>query len=959
MVKYLEDLLFFKTKDTQSAILYAQWNYDKKIAPDALNSIFNLFPHYSLHDESHSITIINNIVRVIGKENIAKLSAIDIWLILEAAYWHDIGMAVLGRKLDETINEKEFIQFFRELIQDTKHSLNEFAIKFEIVNNQIRLKDTLFSLEQNDGMKFILAEFFRRKHSDRSKEIINDPLYELKLASPRGVIPDRINKILSNICSCHTKDFADVMNLSFCEVGIDTENAHPRFVACLLRIGDLLDLDNNRFSEVMLRTLTKLPKDTLIHKEKHLSIESFRVDNDMIEITASCKDYDVASAAQHWFDFLDTEISNQMKNWNKIVPFKDLGFLPTIGDLRVNLLTYEAIDGKNKPQFSVDTEKALDLLIGSGLYDGVHKCMREILQNAVDATLIRIWLEYGCQKGKNFLSPKNNDFTGIVDQYPITVNIMEKEVEGELKNWTIEIIDTGTGISTTDLKFLMNTGSSSKNRERVNIIEDMPIWMRPSGTFGIGFQSIFMLTDLVTIETKSFSDEEFQIIKLYSPISKNNGGILVQKKKTTHAQKPGTKLLFNHKTKAIPDHYSYTGEYARDIVNNFDPFFSKSMDIEIGNIVTEIIKFNEKSYFPIKLNLNNQPLILNSAQKQFAFFEPENVMEFNIKCPSKNEGNHFITYYKNQEITNRFNFQFLSFEINIHNEKASNVLTLNRKEMKLEYEDQFDKEFKKSVLKIITEDFEKIFSTEEEKWFGSMFISANFEDKDLQNKFRHWENFEIPMSNGQQMKMKTILDSITKLTIVYNDTVFLDTYDLNHTELKVTFSNRGSRYDFSKFFLLKAKELFKSFSIIHATELNNVDVIFTMEEQGSPIPDEKIFDFIKKLKYSSVARGITYCLKEHFILRIKDDAYPPYVRHNLFFRDIYLPFPRMLSPFIRKVTDSGQAILVEKINETLIDWVYEYKFDKETTKEQIIEGYKAFCQKINLEEINKDSPPSV
>jgi len=70
MLKYIENLLYEKTKDTQSQILYAQWNYDKKTIPEILQTISNIFPHYSLHDESHSITIINNIVRVLGKENI-------------------------------------------------------------------------------------------------------------------------------------------------------------------------------------------------------------------------------------------------------------------------------------------------------------------------------------------------------------------------------------------------------------------------------------------------------------------------------------------------------------------------------------------------------------------------------------------------------------------------------------------------------------------------------------------------------------------------------------------------------------------------------------------------------------------------------------------------------------------------------------------------------------------------
>ena len=47
--------------------------------------------------------------------------------------------------------------------------------------------------------------------------------------------------------------------------------------------------------------------------------------------------------------------------------------------------------------------------------------------------------------------------------------------------------------------------------------------------FGIGFQSIFMLTEQVKLETKSFFTEEFQVIELNSPNSAKDGGILVQK----------------------------------------------------------------------------------------------------------------------------------------------------------------------------------------------------------------------------------------------------------------------------------------------------------------------------------------------------------------------------------------------------------------------------------------------
>src|SRR5690606_27445717 len=175
MVKFLEKLLYEKTEGTQSEILFAHWNYDKKIIPVALNAISTLFPHYSLHDESHSTTIINNIGRVLGKEKLEKLSAIDIWLILEASYSHDIGMVVSSEKLIEALKSNKFIDFFKEIQQNKKDGLHDFASQFTIKDGKIKYNSSELNLEYHDGIKFILAEFFRRVHSDRSKEIIINP----------------------------------------------------------------------------------------------------------------------------------------------------------------------------------------------------------------------------------------------------------------------------------------------------------------------------------------------------------------------------------------------------------------------------------------------------------------------------------------------------------------------------------------------------------------------------------------------------------------------------------------------------------------------------------------------------------------------------------------------------------------------------------------------------------------
>ena len=960
MIRHLENILYEKTKDTQSEILFAQWNYDKKVIPTALNAVSSLFPHYSLHDETHSITIINNIVRILGVENIEKLSAIDIWLILEASYSHDIGMVVTSDELIKSLNSNDFINFFKDLIKDKKSGLHEFASQFEIVENRIKYKCNYLNLELHDGIKFIFAEFFRRKHSVRSKEIIANPAKTLSMSSPRGVIPQRIFKILGDVCASHTKNFEEVLALPFCEVGIDIDDAHPRFIACLLRIGDLLDLDNNRFSEVMLRTLTKIPIDTLNHKSKHLSIESFRVDREKIEVLAKCDNYDTANITQHWFNYLNSEISQQMINWNNIVPFKDLGYLPTIGNLKVELSNYDYIDGKNKPKFRVDTDKALELLQGAGLYDGAYQCIREILQNAIDATLIRIWLEY--KDLKDFSYPRSPDFLEIIQDYPVTIKIKGKGV-GDMKNWSIEVIDSGTGISSDDLKFLMNTGSSSKNKYRTNIIDSMPTWMQPSGTFGIGFQSIFMLADVVTLETKSFFDEKYQVIELNSSNSPKDGDILIQKKTTDHSVKPGTKISLNYKNKVFPGRWTVTWNhgYAHRVVNNFDPFTHESFDIELGKVLDEIFNFAFKSYIPIKLIVDDKPIDTRTDKsKQFKFFEEKNSLELKFHFEKKEQSGRIFIYYKNQKVENNLLLKFLVIECNIHKDKASKVLTLNRNKIRPEYRNTLYEDLMYSTFKLLTTNFDEIFKEEEDKAIGSMFLNFYSKEEIVEkfdiSKFDHWKKLKINVGE-KEITFKSLLDSIESLKIIYDHAPgsgFGDLFTLNKKELTIEIRGRMPSYDYTEFFLKKASEVFTSFSKPSVPAKNVKEVLYTKEKQANFIIKEDLEKILNDLKgvYRS-ARRILPCLEEFFSLRLKDNAFIPHVDHYKFDVHIYLPYPKMLSPFVSKEYEEKKYRLKEVLNDKIYDWVFENRYDSKTTRKEIIKSYSLFTETFKVKDLNK------
>jgi len=949
MLKYIENLLYEKTKDKQSQILYAQWNYDKKIIPEILQTISSIFPHYSLHDESHSITIINNIVRILGKKNIGKLSAIDLWFILEASYKHDIGMAVSASEIQGTLRSKDFRSFFKNILRDNKHSLYQFASQFKVKNTKIKYKNKHLDLQLHDGIKFLLAEYYRNQHSKRSKKIIEGQNQEFDLGNNETLIPKRIFKILGAICDSHTQNFEDVMKLSFSEVGIDIEDAHPRFIACMLRIGDLLDLDNNRFSDVMLKTLHKIPLDTLKHKDKHLAIESFRVDRKRIEIIARCEDYEVANITQHWFNYLNNEISNQMIKWNEIVPSKEFGHLPTIGNLRVELKKYDFIDGKNKPQFNIDTEKALTLLQGAGIYENAYQSIREILQNSMDATLVRIWLEHG--KTKDLSTPSSKDFLELQSKYPITISIKKAKTIKKHVEWKIEIEDYGIGISSDDLKYLMTTGSSSRNNKKREIIDNMLNWMKPSGTFGIGFQSIFMLTEQVIIETKSFFDEQFQVVELNSPGSQKDGAILVEKKKSNHKKKVGTKITFLHKTKKMPNSYSIPSDHKlmKEVTRLFDPIVDKSFDIEIASVVDKASLASSKSYIPLSLYFNQEIMIDSKTRilQPFDYFSKEQSMEISL-TPS--HGN--MVFYKNQFVNkNKLpTFKFMNFNINILGDDASEVLTIDRNSIREEYNKKLTKKVFKVAFEYLTKKYNEF--EENQKIFASMFL--NYYNAKKADKYDAWKKYEIKIE-ARTYTLEDLFNKITELEIIkineLRTTNMQDIYQIEDNKLIIDIREHD-RTETS--FILSI--ISKYFSGITFDSRNNKK-IFHKDKKDNLFTEYDIYQILEKQKRYDMSRVKIPCLNKYEKLRLKNNANKPWL--SALEINIYgLNVKSMLSPYFSVCKDNEfifsciEAKLEYRVNNKLIDWVYKNRYDKKTTRAEIKLAYKEFKNDIDITEIN-------
>ena len=767
LIQHLEN----KAKEHSAlTMLVNQWGFDEKLIPKALQTVSSLFPHYSRHDESHSKQILINIERLLGKDGIAQLTATDTWLLLEAAYWHDIGMVVPQKDIENALNHQDFPAYLDQIRNSPHHELHRFTINFNFHNMSQCFAGADTPIEAVDKFRQLMAEWFRRQHAERASKTIENPWTSAGISSPRTeLIPARLFKLLGRICHLHGLPFQDILapnGLPFREAGLAQEDCHPRFVACLLRMGDLLDLDDNRFCPVM-QGIAGDQRSCLskAHEDKHAGMRHLRIDRDRIEVTAECAAVEGYLEAFKWFDWLKQEMQDQMSHWRDIAPSRELGLLPTLGDFEVRLSGEQQIlkEGQ-RPQFSIDGEQAIKLLQGNNLYDSKFACIRELLQNAVDATLLRLWLTHGkTENVETWTSPFSDRAQAILKDSKVEVLLEEASADADTpdgkSHWILKIIDQGTGISREDLRYMLNIGSSQSNVCRQTKIRNMPEWMKPSGAFGIGFQSVYMMCDVVKLTTKSiFTNEAIEVI-MHNPLGEKEGLVILKPLKNEVTHPYGTTVEVDVYLDKFVNRWSFPNDkesIQAHFFHELDPVLDESFPFEAAQLADKINQFSENTLLPIYgqlTTLEKTPSFKlgsdDSEPSNWRFVEVNGhqlALQYQIDIHANSE---FVkTQYRGQafEAIGLIS-QKVQIAVNLLSGKAGNWLTADRDKLT----DSAKKEFKELVLaaleKLVTEDLsnstinQPIFSL----FLESMAVQYGDNWRDLADKLGSaWLDLNIP-----------------------------------------------------------------------------------------------------------------------------------------------------------------------------------------------------------------------
>ncbi|ASF47419.1 HD domain-containing protein [Methylovulum psychrotolerans] len=1010
LIKHLEDCA---KNDAIYKPLEAQWSFDEKLIAKALQNVSAYFPHYSRHDESHSRQILVHIERLLGAANIAKLSATDTWLLLEAAYLHDIGMVVTDGQLNKDFGA------IKKHVEKTKHSAygDTLTLMNALLASNSHTASSIFAtvdfspLYTVKLLREIVADFYRSQHPDRAKTIIAQPFAEIGLDSPRTeLIPARLFGLLGKICAYHGKPFAEVMQLPQQQVGIGTDDCHPRFVACLLRLGDLLDLDDNRFCPVMMKMAGDLPATSQAHYDKHLSIRHFRADADRIEIEAECPSYESYIETTNWFGWLREEVKDQMSRWFDIVPSRDFGLLPSVGDLKAHLKDWQVFSENERPHFTLDRERIFELLQGAGLYENKEQAMRELLQNAVDATLIRIWREHGedcTPQPKPYLKrdsvPRSKETLDILSRYAIDVSIEKAKEEERYNYWRITITDPGTGISKDDLEFMLQMGSSKKNLKKRAIIDQMPIWMKPSGIFGIGFHSVFLLTDEVWLETRSIDTGETLLIRVTNPTDeKEQGNVYFRviteptsielnnpnenKTKPWDFSNYGCQLSFIYKTDvtSIPDYYIKSDSNDK-FFKNYDGLIDDSTkDIHIINLANAIIKFFGYGYLAGNMNFDNFNLNISEKITPKNYLEPLENKDYLYSPDTHLELSDFVFkedyqgdyFYRGQRVGKLGRaIKLFSVSINLLDDEADKILTINRNSLKKGNE-LFNRVSKTIQAFFASQKGQDYYNSLDEE--NKAKISAEYElqgwNSPNPNYFCSWHEFSIRTQQGKR-KIEELIDSNTIL-IFRRERLGIGTWqrkaksnitnDLTDKKVFYITPNNTTTDLMSRH--LKSKGFKSSYVLEKDEDDDEIEMAVLSKQDDEPITDDMICnhcaDLIKERSYriydflsmdTRLKRPTIPCLSRFKLLELDNPSIlPALTNENVYSRAgaiFPLDFisPRMLFPLAR----IGDNITVGNLD-ILAKRVYKNRANKDTSEKQIKEKYQEFI--AFLDKLMQDEP---
>lgn len=397
-----------------------------------LEYIKTQFPNFTEHGMQHSLRIINYIYSIMSEDLKQNISDVEIFCFIMAAFFHDMGMTLVDVEDKDNQRTNHHLYAYRPI-------KNFFEKYMQMLVERRRLEKCII--------------FVSEAHGRSIEELYND------------------------------NDFRKIET-------IEGQVLRYGLLAILLRIGDLMDLEEQRVCEFNMHMNLEYYNNpvSLVHNRRHLDDITYNYSPSKITVSVLTDDREKYKVWSQWLEYLDEEI--MYANTHYLIGensdfFRNYKLPEVIKCVKPSENAKFAVE---EIRFQVDDTGALWDIITKSVYTNEFDYIRELIQNAIDATLLKIYLDD--KESIEYQSPRSwhcND----------KVMIAYSQKEG-----TLWVEDYGTGMNENELSnYLFKTANSGykymKKRE----------FMFPAiAKFGIGFVACLTKADKIQILTRTQSD---------------------------------------------------------------------------------------------------------------------------------------------------------------------------------------------------------------------------------------------------------------------------------------------------------------------------------------------------------------------------------------------------------------------------------------------------------------------
>jgi hypothetical protein len=456
--------------------------------------------NFTLHDNEHSFRVADRMVEIAG-DSLYRLSTYELTLLLLSAYLHDIGM---------TPGQGKVSSHFSYLLSGDEARLsveerNEFQAWLDEEGAAPPLEKQGPADEVFSRAAELLAYYCRHRHNDWSEAWIRKSnLNSFEPGPYAGWIDD-----LVTVCRSHHEGYHELRQERFDpqRKGSRGNVVHLRYLACVLRVADILDFDPERTPAVVYRHRDIRGRSAVYWwKDHHVTLP--RIDSEgRIEIVATPPDAEIHRAV----DQMAREIEEELRLCKRLDdethfakypgPGGDLPHQWTLQPYVHTRITprnraYEYIDGAFRP----NTKKLLELLSGTAMYGKKMAAIRELLQNAFDAVNEQIALERLRES-----EPSDPGLEAkLRDRHRVTLTF-------DPATQSLSCADTGVGMTQAIIRDHVLVTGSARRADRIALArrcQQAGFNLELIGQFGIGVLSYFMLADRLTIRTCRSQDAD-------------------------------------------------------------------------------------------------------------------------------------------------------------------------------------------------------------------------------------------------------------------------------------------------------------------------------------------------------------------------------------------------------------------------------------------------------------------